>query len=324
MRKIMKKSGALIIITMLSIGFSCLAYAQKDESHLSKIKSNGKELRQEIQGYLKTNALPDLKSWKAKLDAALSKEDLATLNDLRSKAKELNTEKKNDISELRLDKKSDNQQGVDDIKAKMKDLKSGMKTLFDELKPIAEKYSNTIEGIASTAKPKIETWKESIKSIIENWKKDNKNGSGNANGKNGMFHNKFMGGGNPKRMVAMFMLWDGTEDFLNQQSFRGFGTNKSAQTLSSGNLTLSVSPNPITDAGNIKFDLPKNESVQIEIYDNFANKIGDIFTGNMSQGNQSVDFNLSNGTYKTLSNGVYIIKVRAGEYCASQKVIVKR
>ena len=47
------------------------------------------KMKEEIKTYVKSNVMPELSIWKTKLDKAMSKEDLATLDKVRAKAKEL-------------------------------------------------------------------------------------------------------------------------------------------------------------------------------------------------------------------------------------------
>jgi hypothetical protein len=323
----MKRYAISGIIAIFIIGLTYLGFAQNaDNSNMGK---PFKELRSEIHSYIKANAINDLKSWKAQLDAALSKEDLSTLNVLRSKAKALRLEKISDISQIRNDRKNNDEQDIEALKEKMKSLPSEMKDLEKELAPLMQKYKSDLEELAKAAKPKVEIWKDSIKSIIENWKKQfseemkqfKKHEDVLKNRMKSLNHFPF---GNQKKLMEKFMLWDGGEDFLNNELLQPNSVENLNGTTSKGNLNIIVNPNPVSATGNIKFDLPKNEHVVIELYDSFADKIAVIYDGDMSQGSQSVDFNINNGSFKNISNGVYIIKLIAGEYSCSYKAMVKR
>lgn len=78
-------------------------------------------------------------------------------------------------------------------------------------------------------------------------------------------------------------------------------------------------PNPFTETTSISFILPKEEYVEIEIYDVRLNPIGTITQKIFPKGKNSVSFDA-----KRLSAGVYFYKMKAGDFVAVKKMVVSK
>jgi len=76
-------------------------------------------------------------------------------------------------------------------------------------------------------------------------------------------------------------------------------------------------PNPFNPVTNIKFDLPKNSTVSLKIYDINGREINEIVKGHLNAGQYEYEFN-ANG----LSSGVYFYKLTADNFSHVKKMIL--
>lgn len=172
-----------------------------------------KALHQELATWGRANVLPQLRTWKGKLDGAMSADDLRTLNDLRTRAAGLRKEKMALMAEKHAARENDNRAAAKEVREKMNAIREKHEQIITELKPLAEKYRSTLQGIGEEAKPKAKEWKEEGKKIVTNWMSTHKDELG-EHPMGGLHHmGKFLGGFKGGRMgksiVTRFMLWDG-------------------------------------------------------------------------------------------------------------------
>jgi hypothetical protein len=78
-------------------------------------------------------------------------------------------------------------------------------------------------------------------------------------------------------------------------------------------------PNPFSETTSISFYLPKEEYVEIEIYDVRLNPLGTITQKIFPAGKNTVSFDA-----KRLSAGVYFYKMKAGDFVAVKKMVVSK
>jgi N-acetylneuraminic acid mutarotase len=76
-------------------------------------------------------------------------------------------------------------------------------------------------------------------------------------------------------------------------------------------------PNPFNPSTNIKFALPKQETVKIEVYSIIGQKIETLLNKPMPAGYHEVEFNGQN-----LSSGVYFYRIETGEFQDVKKMIL--
>lgn len=76
-------------------------------------------------------------------------------------------------------------------------------------------------------------------------------------------------------------------------------------------------PNPFNPATTIKFSLPENENVTIQIYNALGELVKEIVNGQFDAGYHTVNFNASN-----LSSGVYIYRIQAGSFTNVKKMML--
>jgi hypothetical protein len=76
-------------------------------------------------------------------------------------------------------------------------------------------------------------------------------------------------------------------------------------------------PNPFNPNTTIKFHLPNSEHVRLEVYNNIGQKIKTLVDREMNAGEYIVEFNA-----ESLSSGIYLYKIEAGEFQDVKKMIL--
>ena len=79
-------------------------------------------------------------------------------------------------------------------------------------------------------------------------------------------------------------------------------------------------PNPFNPTTKIHYDLPKNSFVSIDIYDVTGNKIKSLVNTVQDAGYRSVYWDATNSLGQSVSAGMYIYTVNAGEFRATRKM----
>jgi hypothetical protein len=75
-------------------------------------------------------------------------------------------------------------------------------------------------------------------------------------------------------------------------------------------------PNPFNPSTTIKFQLPNDGMVTLKVYDILGNEVTTLINEQKPQGRYEVNFNASQ-----LASGVYVYKLRAGDFISSKKMI---
>lgn len=84
------------------------------------------------------------------------------------------------------------------------------------------------------------------------------------------------------------------------------------------NFTLEQNyPNPFNPATRIKFAIPRQENVDLMVYDILGRKVAELVNETLNAGNYNVNFDGS-----TLSSGMYVYKITAGSYAESKKMLM--
>ena len=83
--------------------------------------------------------------------------------------------------------------------------------------------------------------------------------------------------------------------------------------------SLSVYPNPFANFTTIKYTVPQAGNVELTLYDVMGNKIQDVQNGFQSSGNYTINFKSGN-----LEDGMYLLKINAGSFTETQKIVIVR
>jgi len=81
-------------------------------------------------------------------------------------------------------------------------------------------------------------------------------------------------------------------------------------------------PNPFNPATNISYQLPINSKVVLTIFDINGNKIKELINDYQPAGHKSVSWNGTNNNGQSVSGGVYVYTLRAGNYHKTQKMLM--
>lgn len=76
-------------------------------------------------------------------------------------------------------------------------------------------------------------------------------------------------------------------------------------------------PNPFNPSTNIEFSLPVASLVELKIFDLTGREVADLLSGVKTSGNHTVSFDAS-----TLSSGVYIYRIKAGDFVETRKMLL--
>lgn len=224
----MKKLNRMVLVIAFSALAMMSATAQERQGRKHDLGVY-KELVATLKTWAKTNVVPQLRTWKGKLDAAMTADDLAKLNALRARASQLKKEAIATGLAMHEAWKAENYEALKEAREKMKGYKEQRNALFVEVKPLAVKYSATLQAIGAEAKPKVAAWKEEGKAVALEWIADHKEELGNHPLPNlhrmrGMMG--FGGGMRKKVIVAYFMLWDGGDFIDDLEQFGAEGSSE--------------------------------------------------------------------------------------------------
>ena len=81
-------------------------------------------------------------------------------------------------------------------------------------------------------------------------------------------------------------------------------------------------PNPFNPTTQIKYDLPEDGLVTINIYDVMGRSIKTLVNDNQSAGYRSVRWDATNNYGEEVSAGMYIYVIQAGEFRSTKKMVL--
>ncbi|NIA31449.1 MAG: T9SS type A sorting domain-containing protein [Actinobacteria bacterium] len=81
-------------------------------------------------------------------------------------------------------------------------------------------------------------------------------------------------------------------------------------------------PNPFNPTTLIKYQLPKGENVEISIYNSVGQEIQQLVNEKKPAGNYSISWNGTDNNGKIVPAGIYIYRMRAGDYVAIKKMLL--
>lgn len=83
-------------------------------------------------------------------------------------------------------------------------------------------------------------------------------------------------------------------------------------------------PNPFRSQTQIRFTLPEAREVTVSVYDITGRKVATLLNQSLRAGPHKVRWDGRSGTGRTLSSGVYLYRVEAGEYSQTRRMVLIR
>ena len=81
-------------------------------------------------------------------------------------------------------------------------------------------------------------------------------------------------------------------------------------------------PNPFNPITILRYDLPEDAFVRINVYDMLGKVVSNLLNTNQSSGNKSVQWNATNNQGQSVSAGVYLYSIEAGQFRQTKKMVL--
>ena len=81
-------------------------------------------------------------------------------------------------------------------------------------------------------------------------------------------------------------------------------------------------PNPFNPITEIRYNLSENLFVYVTVYDMLGNIVKNLVNKNQNSGSKSVQWNATNNQGESVSAGVYLYKIQAGDFSQTKKMIL--
>jgi len=83
-------------------------------------------------------------------------------------------------------------------------------------------------------------------------------------------------------------------------------------------------PNPFNPVTTISYDLPKDVYVELTVYNMLGEKVTTLVKGNQPAGYYNVEWDGRNSRGRIVSSGMYFLRISAGSYCKTNKMVFVR
>ena len=81
-------------------------------------------------------------------------------------------------------------------------------------------------------------------------------------------------------------------------------------------------PNPFNPLTTLRYDLPEDEYVSINIYDVMGRSIKSLMNAHQYAGYRSISWDATNDLGQPVSAGMYIYTIQAGEFRQTRKMVL--
>jgi hypothetical protein len=83
-------------------------------------------------------------------------------------------------------------------------------------------------------------------------------------------------------------------------------------------------PNPFNPTTSMQVDIPASAEVNVAVYDLLGRLVATLMTGPQAAGSATISWDGRDGTGMQVPTGMYIVRMSAGEFTASQKVLMMK
>lgn len=301
----MKKITLFMLVAIFTMSGS-LATAQKAMRHSAK-KINKTE-RKEMRAYFQENIAPVLKIQRAELDKQISSEDQARIEGLRTEIKTQRTL----MREKKMAMKVGEEKPTADQRKEMREMRNEMHNLMNEVEILSEKYHIEIFAALEPVKENAETWRRDMREMHQNMDRPERNMA------RGEKCNRPPGDGRPghhknpmNRLMnpVHFLLWNPDE------AMPFFDDEAAMDDL----IRINLFPNPASTNVQVSVELAEERSLEISILNRDGREVFPSETTTTDAGIYTKSFNLSE-----LENGIYFVKVKAGEFNKIERLIIQK
>jgi hypothetical protein len=81
-------------------------------------------------------------------------------------------------------------------------------------------------------------------------------------------------------------------------------------------------PNPFNPVTNLEYDLQKEAFVSVTIYDMLGNQVTKLINQFQNSGRKSIQWDATNNKGQSVSAGVYLYRIQAGNYHETKKMVL--
>jgi flagellar hook assembly protein FlgD len=109
----------------------------------------------------------------------------------------------------------------------------------------------------------------------------------------------------------------------------GCVVNNAIYTWSQGSTSSAVTsqnyPNPFNPSTVIQFSLPEAAEVSVTVYNSLGQSVKELVTNrSMPAGNHQIEWDGTNYSGKTVSSGIYLYRIEAGQNMVTKKMVLTR
>ena len=81
-------------------------------------------------------------------------------------------------------------------------------------------------------------------------------------------------------------------------------------------------PNPFNPVTRIRYDLPENSMVNITVYDMLGREVNTLVNKVQDAGFKSIIWDATNDYGKSVSAGIYLYQIKAGDFMRTEKMVL--
>ena len=86
--------------------------------------------------------------------------------------------------------------------------------------------------------------------------------------------------------------------------------------------SLSVFPNPFSNTTNISFSIAQSAKVSLKVFDMNGRLVTTLANEQMQSGSHEIKWNVSDANGKSIPSGIYLLRMEAGNYSETKKLLV--
>ncbi|MDP1728122.1 MAG: zinc-dependent metalloprotease [Bacteroidota bacterium] len=124
----------------------------------------------------------------------------------------------------------------------------------------------------------------------------------------------------PNLMFKIVFTYKGGNNFYLDNVRAGDGASSGIRSQSASETSLMVYPNPFSGTATLTYELKKNQSISIQLFDLLGKEMCNLYEGLQIAGNQSI---LIDNSKLNLKGGVYFIKLSTHDNSVTQKIIIE-